>query len=1318
MYKIIFLLSVLCLPFKASSQSNPLHELMLPARSATMPDWANLLYEKPINLQKIDNAYQAYYRSHEFEKNHFTRYYKRLIKTSQTLIENDGSIQEWSAEKWESKRRELEKNHPRNLERSPANQWKDIGPKTTQWLANDNARDTFCPWQANIYAFEISKSNPSILYCITETGSMFRSEDKGKSWVLKAQNYVVNSEALAIHPFNENTILVGVNSAIRKSIDGGNTFTTIFTNTNMGITDLQYSPSNPNLVLAASTTGLWKSIDAGTNWTRLINDPCLDTEFHPTLTNTIYVLKKNTSSNFYECWKSTDEAVSFQAKTNGWPKGLTNGVGRLAVSRHSPDWIYAVLLTNDRPRILLSENKAELWTIQAEGETTEFGMDNWQGFYDLDIMVNPNNAEEIIVGTGSTYKGNEKGKNFQIIGGYGGKFALHPDLQVCRSNGNDAYICTDGGITYSNDFFTNHSTYRSFGITSTDMWGFGSGWNEDIIVGGRYHNGNTVWHENFGEQTYLRMGGAESPTGYVHPINNKQVYFSDIGSYELGSSKNDKIVQKTMSLWPNESYYSMEYSEIEFHPWYYNTMFLGKDASIYKSDNNGTSFSPLFTASDPGAVIQHIEISRNNPNIMYLTVRSNSPALGKIYKTENGGLNWKETTPLPVPENRKRVMQIALGENNTIYVALRSGTNGNKVFKSDDGGLSWINWTSFELNDLNIESISAQLSSPNETVYLAASGGKVFYRNNKEASWKLYNTNLPVNHYSRQLRPFYRDNKLRSAATNGIWEIPYVENSLPKAQASVDKTSTSCSRDTFYFDDYSILEYDGQQKWEWDFPGASYVSNNKIRNPKVVYSAQGQYNVRLTVSNSLGSSTVSFEKMITIESSSCEIEEIPGTAISMNGTRKVISLPTINKLKDAKGLTVMCWIKINAKQEWFTQLISNWGSASNFGFGFAFQGYVPTTNLTFSWKDVPYQLTTSHEVPIGKWTHVALTIDSNKATVYMDGKAWSRNQKFVIDLDKTPFTIGNGVPGQGGTFNGQMDEFKIYRRVLSQNEIREQMHLITNYNDPDQVLYYQFNELNPSVVYDRIGVIHGLNGSSPLVKSTVAAGPGVSDRLSINSTQSFTFKNCKTSLEFGSGTHPNGELVLSRINHHPDTVDFSYNQLAKEYFVLRNWGTNSNFTGLKNILIDSIGISSFNSQLHFRNSANAEGASWSSFNLPGKIQNSKSDGNSSFSNNNLVNSASQWIVSGEKIVTNSISFKADEWRIYPNPATNSIIIQSESTEFQNTHYILSDKNGKIISNGIFIKNNEINIKNLTPGLYYLKLENEMSEVGIFRFVKN
>ena len=98
------------------------------------------------------------------------------------------------------------------------------------------------------------------------------------------------------------------------------------------------------------------------------------------------------------------------------------------------------------------------------------------------------------------------------------------------SNG-DSWVATDGGINLSTDNFmnVNNHTALNSGLIGSDMWGFDQGWNEDVIVGGRYHNGNTAIADFYGNKA-LRMGGGESPTGWLLKGKSRHAAFDDLGN--------------------------------------------------------------------------------------------------------------------------------------------------------------------------------------------------------------------------------------------------------------------------------------------------------------------------------------------------------------------------------------------------------------------------------------------------------------------------------------------------------------------------------------------------------------------------------------------------------------------------------------------------------------------------------------------------------------------------------------------------------------------------------------------------------------------
>ena len=62
------------------------------------------------------------------------------------------------------------------------------------------------------------------------------------------------------------------------------------------------------------------------------------------------------------------------------------------------------------------------------------------------------------------------------------------------------------------------------------------------------------------------------------------------------------------------------------------------------------------------------------------------------------------------------------------------------------------------------------------------------------------------------------------------------------------------------------MRQDGNTRWQWSFsPQPQYVSDATVRNPVVVFGNPGNYDVTLTVTTSVGTSSRTIKNMITIE---------------------------------------------------------------------------------------------------------------------------------------------------------------------------------------------------------------------------------------------------------------------------------------------------------------------------------------------------------------------------------------------------------------------------------------------------------------------
>ncbi len=639
-------------------------------------------------------------------------------------------------------------------------------------------------------------------------------------------------------------------------MDGGITWTSVSLSCG-GVNGLTIKPSSPSIIFAATANGLYKSIDAGTTWGLVsgLNTTCYDVLFKANDDNSVFLLKQN--GTIIEFLKSTDGGATFTVSMSGWAPINSNG-GRMTVTSADPNRVYIVLLgvapSLAVPHIYRSDDAGATWVLKCTGQTglvggiaMPLGLSTGQGYYDLDILANPNNANEIMVATTTAYKSIDGGATFNRFGGYGGSFDIHPDIQEMVASGNETWIATDGGMNYSSDFFTSTSNFssRNNGLFGTDFWGFAQGWNEDVVAGGRYHNANICMFENYPAGNALKLGGGESATGYYMIGGTRKVAFSDYPNVAIPSTFSGTTTPFSFTKYPNQNSFGLDVSEVEFLPYCYNQVFLGKDKIFWKSKDGGITWAALYTFNDD---VKKFEISRSNPDVIYLATNSG------FYKSVNGGSDWATIT-LPSGASTKS-MEIAVDFTNENIVWIASVyTSPGGVLKSTDGGVSWTNIlypSTFVGWAINL----VHQAGTDGGIYVLNNGGYAYYRNNSMTNWVSYSSSLPVS-IPVLSKPFYRDGKLRTAGTKGIWEVDFYEPSSPIAQPMVDKLSgTSCPADTFYFDSYSVLPQNaGTFSYLWSFPGASFVSSITDRNPTVVYDVPGSYTATLTVSNPNGTST-------------------------------------------------------------------------------------------------------------------------------------------------------------------------------------------------------------------------------------------------------------------------------------------------------------------------------------------------------------------------------------------------------------------------------------------------------------------------------
>ncbi|MEI6435861.1 MAG: LamG-like jellyroll fold domain-containing protein [Bacteroidota bacterium] len=122
----------------------------------------------------------------------------------------------------------------------------------------------------------------------------------------------------------------------------------------------------------------------------------------------------------------------------------------------------------------------------------------------------------------------------------------------------------------------------------------------------------------------------------------------------------------------------------------------------------------------------------------------------------------------------------------------------------------------------------------------------------------------------------------------------------------------------------------------------------------------------------------------------------------------------------------------------------------------------------------------------GNWHHVAVTVDGNQdASIYVDGSLSQRLKLTSLTSYQGWWIIGrNGASDNSDAntaseyFSGSLCEISVWNRALANSEINTFRYQSSV--DPDEVLYYKFNENAGDTIVDHAGSNTGIvNGSAP-----------------------------------------------------------------------------------------------------------------------------------------------------------------------------------------------------------------------------------------------
>lgn len=792
------------------------------------PYWADMMNDISTNFYDVKEAFNEYFEDKPTGKGTGWKQFQRWAwLTEQRVYPSGERINQ--AQVW-NEINKFKKKYPLKNDKTRSN-WVDMGPHT--YLNNTGHWN---PGLGRINVIARDPINHNTIYIGAPSGGLWKTTNEGENWVVLTDELpVMGVSAIAIHPTSPNIIYIGTGDkdasdnysiGVLKSIDGGYSWEltgldwTIYQNRT--IAKLLIHPTNPDVLFAATSSGLYKTIDAGESWYLVQTGDIDDLEFKPGNPEVVYAITKK----FY---LSVDGGETFELITDP----PSNGRAQIAVTEANPDYVY------------FYSSVSGVYRSSDSGATFEFRSPDpsigSQAWYDLALAASHVDPEEVHLGEINTYRSTNGGTTWIMTTDWTWNNPIgytHCDIHEMVFFGGTLYVGSDGLITKSTDSGDSW-TDLSIGINIRQFYRIGCSQNSLYkILGGSQDNGTSVfsydhWHE------WLGADGMECVVNY----NNENIVYgtSQFGNFYKstagGNFGNQSISQPGMGAWV---------TPFVIHPTDPDILFVG-NSYIKKTTNGMSSWTTMGNIS--GSDFNALAISNSNPDYLYAS-RSST-----IYRTVDGGLAWNDISG-SLPNLFITYIAVHPSDPEIVAISFSGYTEEEKVYISFDAGSTWENHSS-NLPNLPANCVIFYDDSYN-SLYVGMDVG-VYYRDNTLEDWEPFFEGLP-NVIVSELDIHYNEGMIRAGTYGrGLWES-HIRAIAPEAEFSADKTliPIGCSIN------FTNLSSGPPETYEWTFEGGTPSTSNEKNPSDIIYESEGTFDVTLSVTNSMGSSSITKEDYISV----------------------------------------------------------------------------------------------------------------------------------------------------------------------------------------------------------------------------------------------------------------------------------------------------------------------------------------------------------------------------------------------------------------------------------------------------------------------
>lgn len=695
-------------------------------------------------------------------------------------------------------------------------------------------------------------SDTAKYYAVTAEGGLFLSSDQGANWtVAPGTDVLTNSCAsICIDYTNDQHLLLGTGDAnyysnssagLRKSTDGGSTFTATSL-TNCLVIEILQNSTNSLEYIAATNKGIYKSTDGGNNWTAstATNIPFTDMKVNTAVNSQIvYACTEEDVPRFY---RSTNFGTSWTQITSGVIASTANiqSGSRIGVTPADPNIVYLSIVGGGGIILKSIDGGLTFTTQKAEGSPyitfyDDNATDGGQGNYDHTITVDLLDPTKLWVQSHCTWYSTNSGVTWTMLTHWWEK--CHTDMhqiQQAPFNRNKLYSMNDGGVWISTDG-GNNWTPRGNGLYAYeigDKCGIGSQVDKNFISIGTQDNGRVIanatgWFTTRGGDDYDKRQCDYNGNIYFDGTDRQLNHTGATGGYGLPTTN---------------------WNAFGFNRTNADLGFVGV-TDVYRTTNLSAGTPTWTQISTFNQTIVDIHSSIADPNRLYVLVSN-----GDVYVSSNAlaaSPTFVLRTPPGSASSRGSVAAIA-NNADIVYVS-----ENNAVYRSSDAGATWTNVT-YNLPNVNHRRILAEQFGGTQELVFIATNNAVYYKKAGQTTWTNYSTNLPSRRSPTEFS-MYDDGTNQSRiryATFGraIWESAF-DNLRPfSANIVVGDSVIDCDNSSVLYTQGCIGAVNTPIAYSWSFQGG-IPSTSTAASVNVTYPVTGTYNVTLTATDALNNTS-------------------------------------------------------------------------------------------------------------------------------------------------------------------------------------------------------------------------------------------------------------------------------------------------------------------------------------------------------------------------------------------------------------------------------------------------------------------------------